>query len=60
VMIDPPSPFTIDLSRHGFGQIAYNTPYINHHTLAFSLVPPDAPGLKLTPLQPSSSLLYLL
>ena len=54
VMIDPSPLLAIYLCGHGFSQIAYNTPHRNHHIPAFRLVPPDAPGLKLTPLAPLS------
>jgi hypothetical protein len=51
-MIDPSPLFTVDLCGHGFIQTARNTSHRNHHIPAFRLVPPDAPGLKLTPLAP--------
>src|SRR5512137_971200 len=50
VMIDPPSPFTIDLCRHSLGQIAYHIPHRYHHRAPFRLLPLDASGLELTSL----------
>ena len=52
LMINSSPFFAIDLCRHGFSQMARNTPYRNHHRAPFRLIPLDTPGLKLTPLAP--------
>jgi hypothetical protein len=49
-MMNPSSLFTIDVCRHRFGQIAYNTPHSNDHRAAFCLLPLDAPSLELASL----------